>query len=275
MTPRATISAVVWLQPNGSSIEARRVVVDGAPGFSFRRLTVKKLALILLLVASPLFAEVPTLKLPAEVKGEPGTFIAIRAESDAAWVNFRADAGLAVFPSGLLADRKATVLTAAKPGRYRLFAYTGNEDGGADAEVLIVVGNAPPVVVPPGPVIPPDVPPVVVPPVVQGPRKVLIIRESTRDTPEFARLLIAIRNGEPANYLASHKHRLYTLDDNDKDMNGQPTPLVEKWRPHYADMTLPVVFILDDKGALVHKQELPPTADNPATILDILKAHGG
>jgi hypothetical protein len=155
-----------WLRRNQSSVDARRVWVDGAPGFSIRRLAVKKLLLVLLLVASPVFAEVPTLKLPAEVKGEPGTFIAIRAETDSAWVNFRADPGLAVFPSGLLSDRKATVLTAARPGRYKLFAYTGNEDGGADAEVVIIVGNAPPappVVVTP-PVTDPTVPPVVEPP---------------------------------------------------------------------------------------------------------------
>lgn len=101
----------------------------------------KKLVLLLLMVASPIFAEVPTLKLPKEISGEPGTFIAVRAESSAAWVNFRASPGLAVFPADLLSDRKATVLTAAKAGHYKLFAYTGNDDGGADAETIITIGK--------------------------------------------------------------------------------------------------------------------------------------
>lgn len=120
-------------------------------------------ALLLLFVASPLWGAPPTLVLPAEVKGEPGTFIAIRAETDAAWVNFKADAGLAVFPAGLLSDPKATVLTASKPGRYRVWAYSGNDDGGVDREVTVIIG-APPPEPPPGPNPPgPPSPPVVDP----------------------------------------------------------------------------------------------------------------
>lgn len=121
----------------------------------------------------------------------------------------------------------------------------------------------------------PDPPKPDPPPVVEGPRSVLIIRESLKDTPEFGGLLVGIRNGEAAGYLKSRGHKLFTLDDNDKDMGGQPTPLVEKWRPHYAGMTLPAVFILSDKGELVHKQSIDAKASDPNVVLDILKAHGG
>ena len=44
------------------------------------------LALSLLLLTAP-----PTLTIPAEIRGEPGAFIVVRAESDSPWVNFRAD----------------------------------------------------------------------------------------------------------------------------------------------------------------------------------------
>ena len=104
-----------------------------------------------ILAALPVLAAPPTLKLPQEVRGEAGTFVAIRAESDSPWVSFRADAGLAAFPSDLLSDRKATVVTAARDGRYKVFAYTGNADGGADAIVWVIVGTPPVVVTPPGP----------------------------------------------------------------------------------------------------------------------------
>ena len=53
---------------------------------------------------------------------------------------------------------------------------------------------------------------------VEGPRKVLIIRESTRDTPEFGGLLVSLRNGEAEGYLKSRGHKLFTLDDNDSPM---------------------------------------------------------
>jgi hypothetical protein len=229
---------------------------------------VKNFALLALLVASPLFAEVPTLKLPAEVKGEPGTFIAIRAESSAAWVNFKADAGLAVFPSGLLSDRKATVLTAAKAGRYKLFAYTGNDDGGADTEVLIIVGNAPPVVVvPPEPDPGPVVPPVVVPPVITGKRHLLLVHETAEDTPEVARMIVGLRSGAAADYLKSKEHKLYILDDDSQ--------AAAAWRPHFEGMKLPAIFILDETAkTLIHKQELPAST-TAAQVVDIVKGKGG
>lgn len=226
----------------------------------------KNLAVLVLFLASPLFAEVPTLKLPAEIKGEPGTFIAIRAESSAAWVNFRADPGLAVFPSGLLSDRKATVLTAARPGRYKLFAYTGNEDGGADTEVLIIVGNAPVVVVPPGPG-PDPVPPVVVPPVVTGKRHLLLVHETAEDTPEVARMIVSLRSGAAADYLKSKEHKLYILDDDSQ--------AAAAWRPHFEGMKLPAIFILDETAkTLLHKQELP-AGTTGAQVVDIVKGKGG
>lgn len=161
-----------------------------------------------------------------------------------------------------------------KPGRWTAQGIPKPGEKGVSLTITVDDGVVP---VPPQP--PPDPPkppePPQPPPVVEGKRQVLIIRESTRDTAEFSRLLVAVRTGASRTYLESKGHKLYLLDDNDKDMNNNPTPLVEKWRPHYAGMALPAVFILDDKGELLHKQGIDPKASDPAIVLDVLKTHGG
>lgn len=98
----------------------------------------------------------PPVEVPAEVTGPPGGFIPIRAKTDGKMVRYvPLDAGLNVFPADLLADRKATVVSAAKPGRYRLLAYSAvGDDPTEPATVTVVVeGPAPPgpAPVPPGP----------------------------------------------------------------------------------------------------------------------------
>lgn len=155
-----------------------------------------------------------------------------------------------------------------KVGKYGYQGIPKRGEIGTLGTITVADGTVPPE--PPKPPDPPViVPPVVVPPVVTGPRQVLLIRESLKDSPELSRLLIGMRNGEPAGYLKSRGHRFFVLDDNDA------TPLVEKWRQHYSGMKLPVVIILSDKSEIVHKQEIPPTSAEPSVVLEILKAHGG
>lgn len=101
------------------------------------------------------------LKLPAEVKGDPGDFVTIPAETngkDVKWVAL--DTGLKVFPSSLLRDSKTAVVTAQKPGRYRLLAYTADEKGPSEPAITTVVisGVDPTPPTPPTPPAPP-VPP--------------------------------------------------------------------------------------------------------------------
>jgi hypothetical protein len=220
------------------------------------------------LVALLLLAAPPTLTIPKEIAGEPGAFIVVRAESDSPWVNFRADSGLAVFPANLLSDRKATVVTARAPGRFTLHAYTGNVDGGVDADVVIVVGGAPPV--PPGPQPPGPVPPgPTPPPVVAGKREVVIFHESSTTTASLARLYTALRIGAHNSYLRSKSHTLEILDvDN-------PSSVVAVWKPHLAGVTLPVLFIIDAQTReLLHKESIAPTA-TADSIIAKLKEHGG
>lgn len=98
------------------------------------------------------------LKLPAEVRGEVGSFVTILAETSGKVVKFYPlDAGLSVFPPALLANTKATVVVAAQPGRYRVLAYTAAGDAPSDPVLCtVVIGGAPPG---PAPVPPAPTPP--------------------------------------------------------------------------------------------------------------------
>lgn len=91
------------------------------------------------------------LKLPAEVRGEPAAFVTVLAETSGKSVKFYPlDPGLSVFPAALLSNPKATVVTAAQPGRYRILAYTASGDIPSDPVLCtVVIGGATP---PPAPV---------------------------------------------------------------------------------------------------------------------------
>jgi hypothetical protein len=60
------------------------------------------------------------------------------------------DQGLQVFPSSLLANQRATVVTSAKPGRYRLLAYTSVADVPTEPVITtVIIGSSTPPVPPP------------------------------------------------------------------------------------------------------------------------------
>jgi hypothetical protein len=112
-----------------------------------------------------------------------------------------------------------------------------------------------------------------------GPRAVLIIHEAGDTTPTLARLKTGLRTGEAAKYLKEKGHTLLILDDDAKDQNDQPSPVVAHWKPHLEGVTLPAIVIGSDAtnpaaGSLIHRQSLPPEA-TPASTLEILKANGG
>lgn len=114
---------------------------------------------VLLLSAAPAWGQ--AVKLPAEVKGQPAAFVTVAAEADGPQVRWRAvDPGLNLFPAHLLRDTRTAVVTAAAPGRYRLWAWTAKGDVPSEAaECVVVVGDAPPPVPPgPAPPAPPDDP---------------------------------------------------------------------------------------------------------------------
>lgn len=94
------------------------------------------------------------LVVPSEVRGEVAEFVSVIASTDGKIVRYVAlDAGLQVFPSSLLANQRATVVTSARPGRYRLLAYTSVADIPTDPVItIVVIGGAAPPPLPPPPV---------------------------------------------------------------------------------------------------------------------------
>ena len=88
------------------------------------------------------------LVVPAEVRGEVAEFVTVIASTEGKVVRYVAlDQGLQVFPSSLLANQRATVVTSAKPGRYRLLAYTSVADVPTEPVITTVIigGSTPPV----------------------------------------------------------------------------------------------------------------------------------
>ena len=95
------------------------------------------------------------IEMPATFTGAPGQFIAVRpTKTDGKIVQyFPLDNGLSVFPAALLNDTTATVVTAVKPGKYRLLAYTALADKPSlPVIVTVVVGDGNPEPIPPVPV---------------------------------------------------------------------------------------------------------------------------
>ena len=91
------------------------------------------------------------LVVPAEVRGEVAEFVTVIATTEGKVVRYVAlDAGLQVFPSSLLANQRATVVTSAKPGRYRLLAYTSVADVPTEPVITtVIIGSSTPPVPPP------------------------------------------------------------------------------------------------------------------------------
>ncbi len=119
-----------------------------------------RLTVFALLVFASGSAAAPPVDVPKEVAGEVSDFITVRAKTDGKAVRFvPLDPGLRVFPSDLLSDKKATVVTAAVPGRYRLLAYSSVKDDPTEpAVVVVVIGGAAPIPEPTPKPVDPDPP---------------------------------------------------------------------------------------------------------------------
>lgn len=112
---------------------------------------------LVLLVAVSALADGPAIKVPAEVRGEQGDWITVSATTDGKVVRWVAmSPGLRVFPAHLLRDTKTAVVSASRPGRYTLLAYTAAGDEPSDPAICDVVvgepGPGPGPTPPPGPI---------------------------------------------------------------------------------------------------------------------------
>lgn len=190
------------------------------------------------------------------------------------WSLSRASDNISIYPKD---GRRITfTATGKEQGAYLFFASVNSLDPLAKpltAMRWVIVGEGPGPIVPPGPGPGPGPDPK--PPVTEGKRSVVIIRESSNDTPALARLMTGLTDGAGADYLKSKGHSFAVLDPDEVDENGQPSALVKSWQKHYAGMTMPVVFIIDSAtNSIIVKQAMPDTM-TWNDVLTLLKSNGG
>lgn len=90
-----------------------------------------------LFFATPLYAV--DIKVPDTVKGQPSTFIQIKAETTGKVVKWKSlDPDLSLFPTDLLKDTKTAVVVALRPGKFRLVAVTAAGDEPSDLALVVI-----------------------------------------------------------------------------------------------------------------------------------------
>lgn len=216
--------------------------------------------LTVLVLGGMAWAAPPVVTVPKEIAGDVGDFVAVKAEvQDGKAVKFvPLDSGLKLFPAGLLSDPTATVVTSAKPGRYRILCYSGNADGPSDpVTVTVVIGGA----VKPDPVKPDPVKPdESSSPFAGDGLRVLIVYEKD-DLPTLPQSQIAVLTGtELRDYLATRAKDWRAFD---KDQ----TPADAVWADAMKRDRKSVPWILVGNGKAGHEGPLPATiADTIALI---------
>lgn len=87
------------------------------------------------LLALSLFAQTSI-----DIKSKPAQFVTISTSLSGDIVKYvTLDAGLSVFPSELLADKKKTVVVAAKNGVYKILAYTAKDNVPSDPVIINLI----------------------------------------------------------------------------------------------------------------------------------------
>jgi hypothetical protein len=236
-------------------------------------------AVLVLLFAAGLAQAQPPISVPPRVDGGVAAFIEVKAETAGKLVRWRAvDPGLNVFPAHLLRVTTSTVVSAAQPGQYRLWAWTAIDGVPSEAvECVVVVGAAPPT--PPGPTPPGPTPPQPPPQPVTGMR-VLIVEETADRSKLPAAQLAVLFDRRVRDYLAAktatetlpdgRTWKAYRIYDPHLDISGD--------LPHWREMiararaVTPWIVITDGAGTVVHEGPLPGTVE---ATLTVLKQYGG
>ena len=210
---------------------------------------------VVLLSAVLALAAPPVVTVPAEVTGEVGSFVAVRASvTEAKVVKFvPLDSGLNVFPADLLADKTATVVTSARPGKFRILCYSGNADGPSEPVTVTVVigGGGPPVVDPVRPTPTPDV-------VKAEKVAVVVVEESQARTVAQGKVLADLRK-----WIDGNGHTMFVVDKDDPAAarNGY-LPLVKE---------LPGVIVFDQKGGGKPLSVFKLDSDPVAKVKEVVK----
>lgn len=222
-------------------------------------------ATVCLLAAAAALAA-PPVELPKEVSGEVGAFVTLRGKTDGAVVRFvPLDAGLAVFPADLLADKKATVVSAAKPGRYRVLAYSSVKDDPTEpAVVTVVIGGAEP-----DDVIPPPKPKPPEPKPADGPLRVIFVYE-TGDSYTTAQQ--AVLFGDKVRVYLDANAKGWRRFDKDVDAaNERDAEIKALWAASKGKVTaVPCVVVASGTAA-----DIVPLPADEAAALELFRKYGG
>lgn len=238
-----------------------------------------KRLLALLLLVLPCVASAQTVTMPQSVPVSVGRLAAVEMTYDGTDFKYIVPPELDAFRE-FTNDPKVVRLRviAYQQGMFRIVAVACKGEKLSDfGSTLVIVGQGPgPTPIPgPGPTPEPPgpTPPIPTPPVVVGPRAVLIVHEVADKTPDFARLITALRAGPQAEYLKTKGHTLRILDDDSLDQDGKPA--LEAWRPYFSSLTLPVLLVIDPTAKVVlHKESIAPSA-TAESVVQKVKEHGG
>lgn len=225
-------------------------------------------SMAVLLVAS-LFAVAapPEISSPKEVYGQVGDWVEVTVTSTGKWVRYKSfDSSLKVFPSELLKDPKRILVSSLEAKTYKLLAYTGNEEGGADTEVIVTFvqkGINPPGPNPPTPTPNPPTPtPNPVPVVLDG-AWLIVVEETMQRTPETAQVL-----GDINFWKALPVAGVKFYDPNSPDAKKYKYDVMAQ----QTGIPLPVMMIVDKTGKLVKASKL---ATETSQIRQFVKENTG
>lgn len=230
---------------------------------------------IAMLLCSTAAAQV-TAKIEGPDQTEPGNLVVLTVGDSKAdvfkWVLIGAPpSSFAPFDGG-----RSCVFARGVPGEYRFVLVAGGPgtDGKlsvAIAEKVLTVRGALPTPNPtPGPGPSPQPTPG---PVTTGKKLAVILRESADQTPEMARMVVALRTGPTQQYVASKGHQLLILDKDSKDENGQPPATLAKAMQATQGKPLPQLVIIDQATGAVLSAE--PLGSNADYVVEALKKAGG
>jgi hypothetical protein len=253
----------------------------------------KRLAFLLLFLAAPAFGQ--SVKIPAELRGEPREWIVVPFEADGGPTRWMMpDGGLkeinleALLGKETAEKSRVRIFKATKPGRYRVWAVTAKAraddpktaDVSVPAECVIVVGETPPPPpTPPGPTPPGPTPPGPGPgpaPIPGDGLRVLIVYESADLSKLKPDQLNVLYSQSVRSYLDTHCAKGgkdgKTPEWRMWDQNVPTGAEAKIWQDAMARKRDKLPWLIVSTGKAGYEGPLPPNTD---AMLRTLQTYGG
>jgi hypothetical protein len=235
-----------------------------------------RLCLLVVLIAGTAFGA--DLTLPATITGEPGDFLRVSANTTGTVVKWKSyNRELKLFPMDQLKDTKTAIVTATKPGKYRLFAVTSDATGPSDiAETEIVITGQPDPAPGPQPAPPTPTPPPADPAPIPAPGfRVLVIYDTLTVTTLPAAQQNALFSKAVSEYLNARCIRgqdMKTPEWRFFDAKIDPSADGALWVEAMKRPRKQLPWLIVSDGSKGYEGPLPA---NEADFLALLKRYGG